>query len=109
MRGASRGVARWDERRGGRAMMQDFLDVAGTREILSSVGAAPACMVRNPCARAVSGLRPEVLWPPARSWLTVAALGESPRCGRKCGPAPRRGDGAPEGARTCPGKTGACP
>ena len=45
-------------------MMQDFLDVAGTREILSSVGAAPACMVRNPCARAASGLRPGVLWPP---------------------------------------------
>jgi len=85
-------------------MTRNFLDVAGTREILSSVGAAPACMVRKPCVRAVSGLRPGVQWPPARSWLTVAAPGESPRCGRKRGSAPRRErrDGAPEGvARLC--------
>src|SRR3954464_6688128 len=26
----------------------------------------------QPCSRAASGLRPEVLWPPARSWLTAA-------------------------------------
>ena len=48
--------------------LPDPADGAGQFPV--SFGAAPARVVRSQRTRAASGLRPEVLWPPARSWLT---------------------------------------
>ena len=42
-------------------------------------GTAPAGVVRKPRTRAAPGLRPEALGPPARSWLTRAALRSAAR------------------------------
>src|SRR5215212_2280086 len=57
---------------GGGAGEQALTSVAGARQFRAFAGAAPALPVRTRQTRAVSGLRPEVQRPPARSWLTGA-------------------------------------
>src|SRR4051794_1458930 len=52
--------------------MRPRLPAAGARQFRASDWSGARAHGSQPCSRAASGLRPEVLWPPARSWLTAA-------------------------------------
>src|SRR3954447_12876156 len=49
--------------------MRPRLPAAGARQFRAADWSGARAHGSQPCSRAASGLRPEVLWPPARSWL----------------------------------------
>src|SRR3954452_18508679 len=71
-RGAlSRGVLRMEQAGGGTGE-RVLTPAAGARQFRASDWGGARGRGSHPRTRAAAGLRPEVLWPPARSWLTAA-------------------------------------